>query len=55
MPELADWCGVDLPGASGEVELVAIAHVDPGRVALGRELRARYPLRMDEPERPHAA
>ena len=36
-------------------ELVAIAHVDPERVALGRELRARYPLRMDESERPHAA
>ena len=49
VPELADWCGVDLPGPGGAVDLVAIAHVDPERVALGRELRARYPLRMDDP------
>ena len=49
VPELADWCGVDLPGPGGAVDLVAMAHVDPERVALGRELRARYPLRMDDP------
>jgi PAS domain S-box-containing protein len=43
VPDLADWCGVDLVTASGEIEPVAIAHVDPAKVALGRELRESYP------------
>ena len=37
VPELADWCGVDVPGPGGAVELVAVAHADPDRVALGRD------------------
>jgi GAF domain-containing protein len=49
VPELADWCGVDLPGEDGEIDAVAIAHTDPEKVALGRELRERYPVRMDSP------
>lgn len=50
VPALADWCGVDLPGSGGLVQPVAVAHVDPDKVALARRLRARYPLRLDEPE-----
>jgi len=50
VPDLADWCGVDMPGRTGRIEPVAISHVDPEKVAIGRELRARYPVRMDEPE-----
>jgi len=49
VPSLADWCGVDLPGAGGYVEPVAVAHTDPERVALARRLRARYPVALDEP------
>ena len=42
VPEIADWCAVDL--AMGEdVARVAVAHVDPERVALARELQRRYP------------
>jgi GAF domain-containing protein len=44
VPELADWCGVDMPGPHGEIRPVAIAHVDPAKVRLGKELRDRYPL-----------
>jgi serine phosphatase RsbU (regulator of sigma subunit) len=44
VPELADWCGVDMPGPHGEVVPVAIAHVDPAKVALGRALRHEYPV-----------
>jgi GAF domain-containing protein len=47
VPELADWCAVDLPGELGQIDSVAIAHSDPTRVALGRELRERYPVRLD--------
>jgi len=43
VPELADWCGVDLVAPTGEIEHVAIAHVDPAKVELGIELRETYP------------
>jgi len=44
VPELADWCGVDMPGPYGEIRPVAIAHKDPAKVELGRELRHSYPV-----------
>ena len=44
MPELADWCGVDMPGPHGEIRPVAIAHVDPAKVEGRRELRDAYPV-----------
>ncbi len=42
VPEIADWCAVDL-AAGDDLERVAVAHVDPARVALARELERRYP------------
>jgi len=39
---------VDLPGPSGYVQSVAVAHADPQKVALARRLRARYPVPLDE-------
>jgi PAS domain S-box-containing protein len=42
VPAVADWCAVDLV-AGDAVERVAVAHVDPTRVALARELQDRYP------------
>ena len=47
VPELADWCGVDLVSPTGDIDQVAIAHIDPDKVALGRELRERYPTDPD--------
>jgi len=52
VPTLADWCGIDLPGASGVLEPVAVAHLDPDRVAKVRELRHRYPVTVDGPSGP---
>jgi PAS domain S-box-containing protein len=43
VPWLADWCAVDLPGAKGGIELVALAHTDPAKLALAEELRRRFP------------
>src|SRR4051794_24752949 len=44
VPGMADWCGVDLAGdIPGEVERVAVAHVDPAKVAMAEELAERYP------------
>ncbi len=44
VPELADWCSVELlePEAAAPVQ-VAIAHTDPQKVQLVRELGERYP------------
>ena len=44
VPELADWCGVDMPGPHGEIRPVAIAHVDPEKLRTGQELRGAYPV-----------
>ena len=40
----ADWCGIELVDDSGGLRNVAVAHRDPERVALARELRERYPV-----------
>jgi PAS domain S-box-containing protein len=43
VPGLADWCAVDLLDEHGQFELVALAHTDPEKVAMGREMRRRWP------------
>src|SRR5262249_17805396 len=43
VPGLADWCTVDILERDGRIHLVEVAHVDPGKVELARELRRRYP------------
>lgn len=48
VPQLADWCGVRIVGPYDELEQVAVAHVDPSRVALAREFGKRYPGRRDD-------
>lgn len=42
VPALADWCMVDLLEGD-ELSLVVVAHVDPEKERLVRELRKRYP------------
>jgi PAS domain S-box-containing protein len=45
--KLADSCTIDLAGASGEVEQVAVIHSDPEKLVLGRELRESYPTNFE--------
>jgi PAS domain S-box-containing protein len=42
VPQLADWCAIDLVNETGEIELVAIHHADPGRRQLVERLARRY-------------
>jgi PAS domain S-box-containing protein len=49
VPRIADWCAVDLLDASGELRPLAIAHVDPAKVSLVRQLLDEYP---DDPNEP---
>jgi len=50
VPELADWCAVDLLGDDGGLRRVAVEHQDPARLQLVRELEERYPSEPN-PER----
>ncbi len=50
VPRLADWCALDIQGEDGVIRLLAVAHVEPAKVALAHELRRRYP---PDPKEPH--
>lgn len=41
LPELADWCVVDLVGEDASIQRLAVAHVDPEREGVIRELAQR--------------
>jgi PAS domain S-box-containing protein len=43
VPEFADWCMVDVLDDSGALERVAVAHADPQREHLARDLHRRFP------------
>ena len=47
VPEVADWCAVDLRDEDGGRIPVAVAHVDPARLELAKELRGYEPERLD--------
>jgi serine phosphatase RsbU (regulator of sigma subunit) len=48
VPDLADWCSVDML-EGGMIRQLAVAHVDPARVALARELQQRFPPSLVDP------
>jgi signal transduction histidine kinase len=54
VPHIADWCAVDIVDAAGELQQLALAHVDPARVAFAREFSARYPPDASAPSSAHA-
>jgi PAS domain S-box-containing protein len=50
VPELADWCAVDLlDGSTKTIRRVAVAHVDPEKVKWAWELADRFPVDADAP------
>src|SRR5919202_732512 len=55
VPDLADWCRVDLLDEKGSIRRLAVAHADPSKVEWADELERRYPA-DPEAERgvPHA-
>jgi serine phosphatase RsbU (regulator of sigma subunit)/anti-sigma regulatory factor (Ser/Thr protein kinase) len=48
VPEIADWCAVDVVEPSGAIRPIVAAHVDPAKVRKAEELRRRYPPSADE-------
>jgi serine phosphatase RsbU (regulator of sigma subunit) len=47
VPQIADWCGVDLFDDEGRREPVAVAHVDPAKLEMAERLRAFEPEQPD--------
>jgi signal transduction histidine kinase len=47
LPRFADWCAVDVL-EEGQIRSVAVAHADPSKVEMARELRRKYPIRPDD-------
>jgi PAS domain S-box-containing protein len=47
VPRIADWCTVDVFDDRGRLQRLAVAHMDPAKVAWARELEARYPTDLE--------
>jgi signal transduction histidine kinase len=43
VPEIADWCAVDVVDEDGSIRRVAVAHADPAKKEVADELARRYP------------
>ena len=52
VPELADWCTVQLIEEDGSIRQVAMAHADPAKMQYARELQERFPT---DPSAPRGA
>jgi PAS domain S-box-containing protein len=48
VPQIADWCAVDLVGEHGELERVAAYHSDPDKLAIAEELDRSYRPSLDD-------
>ena len=48
VPEIADWCVIDLLEGERTIRPIALAHADAAKVTFGRELQERYPTSLDD-------
>ncbi|HEY3944545.1 MAG TPA: SpoIIE family protein phosphatase [Solirubrobacteraceae bacterium] len=49
VPQIADWCAVDLLDEQGRIERVAVHHADPEKIALAERLHNIYQPGPDAP------
>lgn len=49
VPQLADWCVVELAEQTGRSRQIAVAHRDPLKLEIVEEIRRRYPPDHDAP------
>lgn len=47
VPQLADWCAVDVINEDGDLERLVVAHSDPDKMALAYDLGKNYPSDPD--------
>src|SRR4051794_18835032 len=48
VPAVADWCTILMAAPDGRRETVVVAHADPAKEALVREMAAARPLQVDD-------
>ncbi|HEY9835318.1 MAG TPA: ATP-binding protein, partial [Vampirovibrionales bacterium] len=48
VPCIADWCAIDVIEKDGTIERLAVAHIDPTKEELAKELYRRYPPKKEE-------
>ena len=48
VPHFADWCTVEMLSDSGTLQRVAVAHADPAKEQLARDLHSLFPQRFPE-------
>jgi signal transduction histidine kinase/ActR/RegA family two-component response regulator len=46
VPRIADWCAVDIV-EGGKLQRLAVAHVDPAKIELAKELERRWPTDLE--------
>ncbi len=49
VPELADWCAIDVVDHAGKLRRAAVVHADAEKIELVRELEVRYPPDLSSP------
>jgi PAS domain S-box-containing protein len=42
VPDIADWCAVDIVQEDGQIARLAVAHLDPAKIELAKLVRERY-------------
>ena len=52
VPDIADWCAVDIADDDGRLRRLGTAHVDPAKLEFARTLRERFPEPPDAPGTP---
>lgn len=52
VPLIADWCAVDIL-EEGQLQRLAVAHVDPSKIQWVQEIQRRYPSDPDSPRGVH--
>jgi PAS domain S-box-containing protein len=55
VPQLADWCAIEILDENGRLRELQVAHHDEHKIALARELRSRYPTVLGEGSGPAEA
>ena len=48
-PTIADWCAIDILTEHEDIQRLAVAHVDPEKVAWAYQLQAQYPVDVNAP------
>lgn len=49
VPDIADWCAVDMIDKDGKIERISVAHKDPEKVKWAKKLHRKNPPDMNDP------